>query len=219
MASRNIKIEDNKLIRQIVKGNNEALIELAGRHSPLVNKVINGFSPKLSAAGFFADDYRADVNSIIYDACLKFNPRRKMKFSSYLYSMVRFKFMNLLRKKTLNIYRPPITNLFQRDESVEVTNYQNTNIPIFRADDVTFDVETSKDFYTKCFSVLEELDDKRVKEVWLKRIEEDKSTWNGISGSLNPPVSYQTGINLFNKGKEYILNHPEIQELIEENKE
>ena len=149
----------------------ESLNLLINRHSALFSNVFNkyqNYTPTASGFNSYLADVKDDKATIFYNAALKYDKDRNMKFSSYLGQTLNFICLKTLNNKKLN-------NFPTDDETInshlESKNKEN------KKSDITLD-------YIQ--EILEKLGDKRIAVIFKERyLNHDKTpTWAEIGEKL-----------------------------------
>ena len=125
---------------------------------------------------------------MIYEAVRQYNPRKNVKFSTWLGNFVRYRCLNYLNKnsKLVDAEEGKLNYFFQKKSLEE---YGKTS-------------RTEDHFFVN--NLIDQFKDDRMKKVFELRYfsGEKKMTWVKIGDRL--AVSAQTAINLHNKGKSII---------------
>ncbi len=185
-----IKIDDKILVKKIKRKNcSDSLQELKSRHMGLVYSIHGKYGGLLNSLRFTSEDFNDEINYLVYDSVKKFDLRRKnIKFSSWLAGQVRFFCLNKINElqKTKTIDSEPDDIIRIMDECNRNVSENNTN---------------KKELCEYLFSILEQIQDKRIMEIFNLRYfsggKNNKMKWQDIGDKLG--MSAQGIINLHNK--------------------
>jgi len=186
MEGHSIKMEvsDIELIDKIKQeGDNNSLIELSRRHTPLCSDIYKKYSLYISASGNYLPDVIGEKDSVIYKAALSFNPTKGAKFSTWLGNNIRFQCLDAInvKHKSISVESETLNYIF---DSIEAEKEQSQ--------------EENIDYV---FSLLRQIKDKRILRIFEIRYLENQSkiiSWAEISKIIG--VSTQTAINLHKRG-------------------
>jgi RNA polymerase sigma factor (sigma-70 family) len=179
--------EDSQLIEDIKRRNDESeksFLTLVNRHAPLCHDIYRKYAPIITASGLSLDDLSKDKDVVLWKCALSFDPEKKVKFSTWLGSQIRFQCLNAINNTNHYIYLDEETLQEKIDETSSISHNQN---------DATIDY---------ILSILDQLKDPRIKQIFLMRYlsgEDEKQTWKKIGEKLG--ISTQTVINLHEKGR------------------
>lgn len=183
------KNPDIRLINKIKNKNcSESIKILRDQHIGIMAKTYSKYSGVLSNYNFTNDDFKNEVDLIIYNAAKSYNPRKKTKFSSYLCNNTRFFCLNKINE--LNKHK----EIGHESEKLEFLIDSCVN-----KDNNDVDNSNLCDYL---FHLLEQFTDQRAKEIFRMRFFEgngNKMTFNEIAARMNPPLSAQHCINIYNK--------------------
>mgnify|MGYP003332642796 CR=1 FL=1 len=116
---------DNQLIRKTKDGCSESFNELINRHSNIFYKTCNKYISVLSNAGIQKEDIYDNKNIIFFDCIRSFDPKRRIKFSTWLCNNTRFFCLNLInsRKKLFNFDNEDYKKI--SENTIHETNSEN----------------------------------------------------------------------------------------------
>ena len=195
---------DQELISNIkLKDCSDSLETLTNRHMGLFTKIVNGYAPAISnLTGICAQDLLSERYSIFYEAAKNYNDK-KSKFSTHVANSTRFFCL-----KTIQTNKRGYTNI-----NLE-TDYQDAiDKECFCENDVEDrDSQRSLEYI---LSYLKPFEDKRIYQVFQLRFSSfPLMTFDEISIQIN--LSKQGVINIFKKGMNFLKNHKNIQNLVDE---
>lgn len=193
-------LKDNQLVWRVKSHRcDDCLVELINRHSKLFFKISQKYFPFVYKSGNSqsVEDIIGSSHSVIYEAVKEYNPRKKVKFSTWLGNFVRYKCLNYLNKNS---------KLIDADEAKLDFFFQKKSLEAFSEKKKTED-------HTFICNLISQFKDDRMKKVFELRYFSDnkKMTWVTIGDKLN--VSAQTAINLHNKGKDMIRRKFDSEDL------
>lgn len=176
---------DLKLIKSVKnEGCSGCFCKLLELHSNLFYKICNRYIHALSSYGVPRGDVYENKNFVFLDSITTFDPSRGVKFTTWLANKTRFYCLNLInsRKRTINFSNDDIRKAIE-------------NRSFFQKDD-----KEVKENFDYVMFLLDNLKDKRVKQIFSIRYLEGskKIRWKNIASSMN--ISVQTAINLHSKG-------------------
>ena len=185
-------IPDIFLVDKIKEGDCERSIKgIIKRHSPLCMKIIRRYTPAMVVTNSFSPEMYKEMNVLIYQSVISFNPDKKVKFSTWLGNQTRYFCLNILNKSSKRI------RLLMVDcKDVDVIAYNDVE-PSSLID--------SGDVRDYIFNILDQMKDERIKKVFKIRYfscNRKLAPWEKIAKDLD--VSTQTVINLHNRGKEIL---------------
>ncbi len=173
---------DKELIERIQESNCEnSLKALIDKHTPLCHQIHKKYYPAMSKSGVFPEDIINDKDYLVYKCALSFKAGKNTKFSTWLGNQMRYLCLNTMNRN----------KLIATEES-QMTFFINKGVDAFPIQ--------AKEYSDFVFNILDQLKDKRVKEVFVMRYFNDskkKSTWSKIAKSIG--VSTQTAINLHDR--------------------
>ena len=179
---------DNELIVN-VKENlcNDSFEELLSRHSNLYYKICQKYLPTLKQMGVPTDDVFNDIQFVFFKSLNSFNPDKNTKFSTWLGNYARYNCLNYINDyKKHNFYEESDLDS-AGDLSYEPPDYE------------------SQAAVNHIYSILKNLKDKRIVEVYSLRYERNgdkKATWSEIAEEMD--ISTQTAINLHTRGRKFL---------------
>src|SRR3954469_475915 len=147
------KRTDLELIENIkLKNCSDSLVELSERHSSLCFEIYKKYSHTLANSGTCLHELTKEKDYVLYQAALSFKPDKNVKFSTWLGNNVKFQCLNAITKNSQYItLDSPELNYFVDSVSLE-------NAP---------EKDTSTLEYI--LSILEQLKDKRIQEIFKLR--------------------------------------------------
>jgi RNA polymerase sigma factor (sigma-70 family) len=166
----------------------DSLNMLIGRHSALCYTMYKRFAPALSASGIPLEEIAEDKDSIIYKSALSFNPEKNVKFSTWLGNQVKYQCLNAMNR------RENFTLLDDKQLTYVVDRNHLTNQPE--------DYSNTIDYV---FEILDQLKDKRIKEIFKLRYFGEGSKrmpWAKVAEGIG--ISTQTAINLHETGRKIL---------------
>ena len=184
-------LKDSQLIWRVkVRDCEDSLKELINRHTRLFYKISQKYFPFVNKPNCSqtVEDIIGSSHSIIYEAMNQYNPRRKVKFSTWLGNFVRYRCLNYLNKNSRMIgVDDDKMDFFFTKKALE-----------------DFSTQDRKEDHVFVNNLISQFKDSRMKKVFELRYfsGSKKMTWVDIGGKLN--VSAQTAINLHNKGRDMI---------------
>jgi DNA-directed RNA polymerase specialized sigma24 family protein len=183
-------LNDLQLVENIKHNNiyaEPSIEELASRHGPLINTLSNKFTPVIKNTGIYPGDIFGNFQAIVYEAALSYDSSKKTKYSSWLYQSLRYKCLNSITE----------AHKFQSVETDGVLDYFSNQ----------FGVNTSEDheeLYIIIDSLIDELDDERIRIIIRERYLNKDKTWKEICSKIG--ISTQTGITLKELGIKQLKN-------------
>ena len=177
---------DLSLINKVKKEQDvESLNQLIDRHSGIYVEIVNKYLPN-SYEGLNKNDVLEDKNFCIYDAAIKFDEKKKTKFSTYIGNLARWKCLNIYNKK--NKFPQISINEFNGEKSSQNSNgYKDIDI-----------IDDQKNL-NRIKKIISECKDERAKVIFKMRYFDDKklTPWKKIAKKLD--LSIQGCINIHNK--------------------
>lgn len=178
-------MDDRQLAKKVKKENcNDSLRELISRHSPLCYSVYKKYSAAITSKGLDLQDVVADKDFVVYQAATSFNPRKKVKFSTWLHNRIRYQCLTVISKKNPHIF----VSEDEIDSFVDKTAFIMPN--------------SNNDNEAYVFNILAQLRDARVAKIFQLRyftLKNKVYPWCKVASRLG--ISTQGAINLHNKGK------------------
>lgn len=181
-------MNESQLIKKIKKHHcSDSLKALDQLHGGLCVKIIKKYIGQLNAKNYSIEDLIKDKTYVVYQAALSFDPKKKIKYSSWLGNQMRYFCLNILNKNK--------NNLCMDDDNirylVEKKQIEEMN---------TFDPEKLE----YIFDILSNMKDKRIEKIFKMRYFDSKKlkAWNEIGKKLH--ISTQTAINIHNKAIEFL---------------
>lgn len=172
-----------------------SLKTLIEKTQKLVFKTYYRYGPTLIGAGVNLEDLFKEVPTLIYQAVLKFNPSRKVKFTTYLTQFSRWECLNLISL--------PRHDLMETDEIMERLNQQSKDS--YFSSDFNFLSQNEKDaaYVLEC---LEGAKDKRLLEVCKLRFFTNNNgkplAWRKVGQRVG--LSGQGTSDLWRKGTKFL---------------
>ena len=184
------KLTENKLVKNIQdKCCDESMRELMLRHNDLVCSVIHKFSRRNGHINIY--DLLDDKHLIFDDATKTFNPKKKTKFTSWLYARARFWCLNNHKGEDKLIHL----------ENQDIDTINNKNEKFYQSKDSI--LENNK----YVFNILEQIKDKRIIDIFKIRYfgesKKNEVTWKDIAAKFN--LSITTVISLHEVGRKILL--------------
>lgn len=177
-------MNESQLINKIKKHHcSDSLQQLDHMHGGLCIKIIKRYLPQLSNKNYNMEDILKDKIYVVYQTALSFNPKKKIKFSTWLGNQIRYYCLNLINKNK--------NDLYLTDENikyiVEKKQLEQRNV----------EVDKVKTEYI--FNLLHSMKDERIEKIFkLRYFDANKlKSWNDIGKELN--ISTQTAINIHEK--------------------
>lgn len=174
------------------------LLEL---HSKLFYKICNKYIHALSSCGIPREDVYENRNFIFLDSITTFDPKREVKFSTWLANKSRFYCLNLMnsRKRIINFSNDDIKKAIENKSFLQK------------------DEKEAQENFTYVMFLLDNLKDKRIKQIFYLRYLEGakRIKWKSIACKMN--ISVQTAINLHSKGVKVLsgkMNSKEIYDSV-----
>lgn len=177
-------MDDKSLIKDVKYNcSSESFLELKRRHMGIIMSVFHKYSNILKQINYSIFDFDQESNHILYKAISSFDLRRKIKFSSWLYSQSKYFCLNIINNSKMKF----------------TDSDQDTLISLI---DKHFNTESSKsneEMHVFIDNILDQLSDKRMKKIFYMRYFKNnkKTTWKEIGKHFG--VTSQTAINLHNK--------------------
>lgn len=182
-------MNESQLIKKIKKDNcSESLKQLENMHGGLCVKIIKKYLNQLNDKNFSIEDMLKDKVYVVYQSALSFDPKRNIKYSTWLGNQIRYFCLNTLNKNKNNLCldNEKIKYLVEKKQ-IEETNTQ---------------MDQSKLDYI--FDIIHNMKDKRIEKIFKMRYFDSKKlkAWNEIGKKLH--ISTQTAINIHNKALEFL---------------
>jgi RNA polymerase sigma factor (sigma-70 family) len=168
----------------------ESFKEISSRHSNLFYKVCQSHVRTFYAMGYNPNDILEDKDIVILEAVQKFDPSKKVKFSTWLGNYTRYFCLNKLNKIKAVPERGTEIEMAATFDAASVERFENTEIPL--------DLDA-------IFNTLSSTDDPRISNIFKLRYDTDltkKRTWAKIAEQLN--LTVQTTIQLHKKGLKWL---------------
>lgn len=182
-------MNESQLIKKIKKENcSESLKQLENMHGGLCVKIIKKYLNQLNDKNFSIEDMLKDKVYVVYQSALSFDPKRNIKYSTWLGNQIRYFCLNTLNKNKNNLCldNEKIKYLVEKKQ-IEESNTQ---------------MDQSKLDYI--FDIIQNMKDKRIEKIFKMRYFDSKKlkAWNEIGKKLH--ISTQTAINIHNKALEFL---------------
>jgi RNA polymerase sigma factor (sigma-70 family) len=182
-------MNESQLIKKIKKDNcSDSLKELENMHGGLCVKIIKKYLNQLNDKNFSIEDMLKDKVYVVYQSALSFDPKRNIKYSTWLGNQIRYFCLNTLNKNKNNLCldNEKIKYLVEKKQ-IEESNTQ---------------MDQSKLDYI--FDIIHNMKDKRIEKIFKMRYFDSKKlkAWNEIGKKLH--ISTQTAINIHNKALEFL---------------
>ena len=182
-------MNESQLIKKIKKENcSDSLKELENMHGGLCVKIIKKYLNQLNDKNFSIEDMLKDKVYVVYQSALSFDPKRNIKYSTWLGNQIRYFCLNTLNKNKNNLCldNEKIKYLVEKKQ-IEESNTQ---------------MDQSKLDYI--FDIIHNMKDKRIEKIFKMRYFDSKKlkAWNEIGKKLH--ISTQTAINIHNKALEFL---------------
>lgn len=185
------KHKDNRLVKYIQRNNSSEAIEvLMKRHKNLYYKVCHKFHRKNPEIRF--EDLLGDIFIVFNSAVSSFDPKKDVKFTTWLYYTSRFHCLNSHKD-------------YNRCITYDHVDIDNLNTKNNRWTDET--ILKTKETNDYIFDILSQLDDKRIKKIFHMRFvvggkKNRVMSWNKIAPKLGISISHC--INLYKRGKTFL---------------
>lgn len=182
-------MNESQLIKKIKKDNcSESIKELENIHGGLCVKIIKKYINQLNSKNFSIEDMLKDKTYVVYQSALSFDPKKNVKYSTWLGNQIRYFCLNTLNKNKNNLCldNENIRYLVEKKQ-IEENNTQ---------------MDQSKLDYI--FDIIHNMKDKRIEKIFKMRYFDSKklNSWNTIGEKLH--ISTQTAINIHNKALEFL---------------
>jgi RNA polymerase sigma factor (sigma-70 family) len=191
------KKTDHELIKKIQKhACNNCFNELFERHKKIYFNVCSYYTRGKSILNY--QEIIEDVYYVFSWALQKYDPKKKTKFSTFLYIYSKYYCLNQIKRKNGNNHLVDISD-----------NDLNNMLSSHAYHDINLSINGKSLLNEEVFSLLDKMKDKRIKKIFEMRfyggVEESK--WKNISGSLD--MTPQRAYTLFNQGKTYLAKNIE----------
>jgi RNA polymerase sigma factor (sigma-70 family) len=182
-------MNESQLIKKIKKDNcSESIKELENMHGGLCVKIIKKYINQLNSKNFSIEDMLKDKTYVVYQSALSFDPKKNVKYSTWLGNQIRYFCLNTLNKNKNNLCldNENIRFLVEKKQIEE----NNTQIDQSKLDHI--------------FDIIHNMKDKRIEKIFKMRYFDSKklNSWNTIGEKLH--ISTQTAINIHNKALEFL---------------
>lgn len=175
---------ESQLIKKIKKFRcSDSLKELEDLHGGLCLTIIKKYLSQLNNKNYSIEDVIKDKTYVVYQSVLSFDPKRKIKFSTWLGNQIRYYCLNMINKNK--------NNLCFDDENIKFLVEKKQ-------------IEENHSEIDKCkieyiFNLLRNMKDKRIEKIFKLRYFDTKKlkSWNDVGKKLH--ISTQTAINIHNK--------------------
>jgi len=181
-------MKEYQLINRIKKYHcSNALKSLDEIHGGLCVKIIKKYLNQLSYKNYSLEDLIKDKTYVVYQAALSFDPKRNIKYSSWLGNQMRYFCLNIINKNKNNLCLDDenIKFLVEKKQIEEMSNFDPNKIDYI-------------------FDILSNMKDKRIHKIFKMRYFDGKKlkSWNEIGKKLH--ISTQTAINIHNKTIDFL---------------
>lgn len=182
-------MNESQLIKKIKKDNcSESIKELENMHGGLCVKIIKKYINQLNSKNFSIEDMLKDKTYVVYQSALSFDPKKNVKYSTWLGNQIRYFCLNTLNKNKNNLCldNENIRYLVEKKQIEE----NNTQMDQSKLDHI--------------FDIIHNMKDKRIEKIFKMRYFDSKklNSWNAIGEKLH--ISTQTAINIHNKALEFL---------------
>jgi RNA polymerase sigma factor (sigma-70 family) len=177
-------MNESQLINKIKKHHcSDCLQQLDYMHGGLCVKIIKKYLPQLINKNYNMEDILKDKIYVVYQTALSFNPKKKIKFSTWLGNQIRYYCLNLINKNK--------NDLCLTDENIKYIVEKK------QLEQRSVEVDKVKTEYI--FDLLHAMKDERIEKIFkLRYFDANKlKSWNDIGKELN--ISTQTAINIHEK--------------------
>jgi hypothetical protein len=177
-------MNESQLINKIKKHHcSDCLQQLDHMHGGLCVKIIKKYLPQLINKNYNMEDILKDKIYVVYQTALSFNPKKKIKFSTWLGNQIRYYCLNLINKNK--------NDLCLTDENIKYIVEKK------QLEQRSVEVDKVKTEYI--FDLLHAMKDERIEKIFkLRYFDANKlKSWNDIGKELN--ISTQTAINIHEK--------------------
>jgi RNA polymerase sigma factor (sigma-70 family) len=177
-------MNESQLINKIKKHHcSDCLQQLDRMHGGLCVKIIKKYLPQLINKNYNMEDILKDKIYVVYQTALSFNPKKKIKFSTWLGNQIRYYCLNLINKNK--------NDLCLTDENIKYIVEKK------QLEQRSVEVDKVKTEYI--FDLLHAMKDERIEKIFkLRYFDANKlKSWNDIGKQLN--ISTQTAINIHEK--------------------
>lgn len=173
-----------KLIKKIKKYNcSDSLKELESLHGGLCLKIIKKYLPQLNNRNYSIEDILKDKIYVVYQTALSFDPKKKIKFSTWLGNQIRYYCLNMINKNKNHLYLEDknITYIVEKKQIEQMSS------------------EMNKTQIEYIFDLLHSMKDERIEKIFkLRYFDTNKpKSWCEIGKQLD--ISTQTAINIHEK--------------------
>ena len=178
---------DQELAKNIAKhDDNNALLELIHRHTPLCVHIFEKYRPAMVSSGVSSNQLE-DKDYIIYQAAKSFDPSRNVKYSTHLANNVRYACLNSMKdKKEISVDSETLDYLIDDTHKKNHKNIENFYLNISYIN-----------------NLISQLKDERTQKIFqLRYFNHKKLTWKQIGKKVK--LSAQMAINLHNKAVKII---------------
>ncbi len=187
MTNKQLKHHEDTILALRVKkyNDNDSLIELIKKHTPLCIDVFNKYKNAVITAGLSFEELVSQKDLLIYKAAQGFEDGHKSKFSTWLSNQVRYKCLNYINRNKGRYF-----DYFESIDDMEKFIHHHNNY--------LFDFKKEE---TKLLNnMIEQIDDERIKNILKLRYfgEKKEKTWHFISKKMK--MSTQWAIMLHKKG-------------------
>ena len=176
---------DSQLIDIIKETNSsEAYLELKKRNEKSYYRTCERFTKKVPLLKY--EELIEDCDFVLNKAIKSFKSNKKVKFSSWHTNHCRYHILNTIKKLT---------------EIGHFIPMENTDIDLLNNAFNKYHVDNREDLKEHVFSILDKIQDKRIKKIFELRYYNDKQgqKWHNIAKEMN--LTTQQCSNLFQRGR------------------
>lgn len=177
-------MNESQLIKKIKNHRcSDSLKQLENMHGGLCLKIIKKYLSQLNHKNFSIEDLLKDKAYVVYQSALSFDPKRKIKFSTWLGNQIRYYCLNMINKNK--------NHLCLDDENIKFLVEKK------QIEENHSEIDKSKIEYI--FNLIQNMKDKRIEKIFKLRYfgARKLKSWNEIGKKLH--ISTQTAINIHNK--------------------
>lgn len=163
------------------KNNDESAIKiLVDTHSGIYCKVASKYMTLMNCHGSHYEDIIAEKDALIYQAAKTFDSSKNIKFCTYVGNLARWKCLHLINADKKH-YTPITDNIYDLKES-----------------QIALNENKSREFTDFVYNILEQLQNKKIVEIFRLRFQGDKISWKSIGEKMG--LSQQTVIKMYEYG-------------------
>ncbi len=189
---------DNELVTEAKGGSSDSISVLMERHTPLFVKIIGKHKDYLQSSGVCPEDLFDEKPYLFFEAIKTFKPEKNVKFNTWFGNRVRYHCLN--RGNYIKTHGSFVGYEEPKELDCVVNHYLTSNKNSYRNLDKSL-----------IFSALQELDDKRIADVFEQRYFGNKvKSWHEIGRILG--FSCETARVLHRRGLSHLKKHKDIIE-------